>query len=176
MTQHDSEHSGEEADDLPLKMRAALRDAFRSKAPIDAEVDRAILAQAGEHLDKNLSKREAIQVTKDTGVSRKTWLSLAVVAAALLLVANLTIFRGNSDQPGPTPLAIVRSSNGELAREDLDGNGRVDILDAFLLARKLEEGIANDAWDLNQDGKVDQVDVQHAAMLAVRLQTSSTKG
>ena len=176
MTEHNSEHPDEETfADLPLKMQSALRDAFRSTEPIDTEIDQSILLQAREHLEQT----GKIHVTQESqSWSRGVWISIATVAAALFLVASLTMFRNGSDQSGPSSMGIARSTNGaELAREDLDGNGRVDILDAFLLARQLEQGeVNNPAWDLNGDGKVDQMDVQQAAMFAVRLNNGSTKG
>ena len=56
------------------------------------------------------------------------------------------------------------------APEDIDGNGRVDILDAFVLARRLKTSAAiQPAWDVTGDGRVDVADVDAIAMAAVRL-------
>ena len=55
------------------------------------------------------------------------------------------------------------------AREDINHDGRVDILDAFQLARELESG-AKPAADLNGDGVVDQRDADLIAARAVRLE------
>ena len=61
----------------------------------------------------------------------------------------------------PPPLAI---------REDIDLSGRVDILDAFALARHLKAGAPTRAeWDINQDGSINQADVDAVAMTAVQL-------
>ena len=55
-------------------------------------------------------------------------------------------------------------------REDIDRNGRVDILDAFALARKVEaKSPAEPDWDVNRDGVVDAADVDAIAMKAVAL-------
>jgi len=55
-------------------------------------------------------------------------------------------------------------------REDLDGNGRVDVLDAFLLARALRDGgNLEKAWDLDHDGRVDRHDVDLVLERARRL-------
>ena len=52
----------------------------------------------------------------------------------------------------------------------MDRNGRVDILDAFRLARSIEaRGEADPQWDLNSDGRVDKDDVDLVASAAVRL-------
>jgi len=54
--------------------------------------------------------------------------------------------------------------------QDIDGSGRVDILDAFTLARVLDERRAVERkWDVTGDGKVDRADVDAVAMSAVRL-------
>jgi hypothetical protein len=47
----------------------------------------------------------------------------------------------------------------------------VDILDAFLLARRIEndESLSGD-WDVNGDRAVDSADVDAVAMAAVRLE------
>ena len=56
------------------------------------------------------------------------------------------------------------------AYEDFDGNGRVDILDAFALARLVETSAAvADDWDLTGDGAVDGQDVDVIAFAAVSL-------
>ena len=58
------------------------------------------------------------------------------------------------------------------APEDIDGNGRVDILDAFTLARHLDSTAAlQSRWDVSGDGRVDGADVDAIAMAAVRLST-----
>jgi hypothetical protein len=47
---------------------------------------------------------------------------------------------------------------------------RVTILDAFSLARQLKAGKTPDkSWDVNQDGRVDQADVDALAARAVAL-------
>jgi len=57
-----------------------------------------------------------------------------------------------------------------LAPADVDGSGRVDILDAWSLARRLrDEAPLESRWDLDRDGDVDDGDVRAAAQLAVRI-------
>jgi Dockerin type I domain len=57
------------------------------------------------------------------------------------------------------------------ARGDLNHDGRVDVLDAFQLARELKQGKPlPKAMDLNGDGKVDEADVQIIAKRAVSLE------
>ena len=64
--------------------------------------------------------------------------------------------------------AVVAPS--KVVPSDIDGNGRVDILDAFKLARGIE-GVERGAteWDINGDGVVNREDVDYVAFKAVRL-------
>ena len=65
------------------------------------------------------------------------------------------------------------SNSGELtiAREDLDGNGRVDIVDAFILASWLRDdpGCLALEYDFNGDGTVNRADADYIASKAVRI-------
>ncbi|MEO1129230.1 MAG: dockerin type I domain-containing protein [Planctomycetota bacterium] len=54
---------------------------------------------------------------------------------------------------------------------DYDGDGVIDILDAFALARTIETQVAIEPmWDLNGDGVIDDDDVVVIAQAAVRLE------
>ena len=52
---------------------------------------------------------------------------------------------------------------------DLDGNGRVDILDAFAIAREIQNGRNQPRFDINGDGRLTQADVNEIAQRAVTL-------
>lgn len=66
--------------------------------------------------------------------------------------------------------AAVILLSGPKAREDINRDGRVDIRDALLLARKISAGqVLGLDWDLNGDGRVDQSDVVMIASQAVKL-------
>jgi hypothetical protein len=75
---------------------------------------------------------------------------------------------------------ILRSSPAvtppqQFAVGDIDANGRVDILDAFMLARTLAHGkAADDRADLSGDGRIDDADVQAIAAMAVSISTGSS--
>ena len=80
---------------------------------------------------------------------------------------------GSRGEPGGgagsgTKLAI---HPGSVLREDLTGDGKVDVLDAFFLARQIKNGGPLDLkWDVNGDGVVDQRDVDWIASKAVSLE------
>ena len=50
---------------------------------------------------------------------------------------------------------------------DLDGDGRVTVLDAFALARALESHVIAGAIDVNHDTRVDENDVDAVLAMAV---------
>jgi len=57
-----------------------------------------------------------------------------------------------------------------LRKQDLDRSGRVDILDAFFLARQIEkQPELSNQWDVTGDGNVNQNDVDAIASTAVRV-------
>jgi len=64
--------------------------------------------------------------------------------------------------PGP-PIAPAVSTSVA----DLDGDGRVTVLDALILARSVEAGRRDAAFDVNRDGRVDEDDVNAVLALAV---------
>jgi hypothetical protein len=96
-----------------------------------------------------------------TGALR--WLPwLTVGAAAILLLMALPHF---SKRAAPTS-----ARDSAFARWDLNRDGRVDILDAFSLARQLKQGAVSDRQlDFDGDGAVDERDVSAIAAHAVKL-------
>jgi hypothetical protein len=90
----------------------------------------------------------------------------AAAAAAVVIVGLILPHRGAVNEPKP------RYS----LKGDLDGNGRVDILDAFSLARRLRDANgrslpADQLQDVNGDGVIDQKDVDLLARMAVQVDT-----
>ena len=53
---------------------------------------------------------------------------------------------------------------------DINGDGYVDVLDAYLLQRRIEAAGDLDAqWDFTRDGRIDRADVNAIATVAVKL-------
>ena len=74
---------------------------------------------------------------------------------------------GLTKKPEPTTDSFSLS---KVQATDIDRNGRVDILDAFKLARHIESaGRTETEWDFNGDGLIDRSDVDVVANAAVRL-------
>ena len=130
------------------------------EAPAEAvpeRVDQAIRQQARFRLTplrrKHLQRRVA---------------SVAAVAAALLLCVWMP-WSAKDKAPARHRGEAVADEAVQL-REDLDGNGRIDVLDAFQLAREIAAGrTGNGPRDFDGDGQVDDADVEHLASLAVRI-------
>lgn len=59
---------------------------------------------------------------------------------------------------------------------DLDGSGRVDIVDALTFAQRLPAYGVSLAHDMNGDGRLDQADIDAIAMRAVTLNPAGQRG
>jgi dockerin type I repeat protein len=87
-------------------------------------------------------------------------------AAAMVLLAAL-LWTGWLQNRDRTP---EQASRTVVLLEDVDRNGRIDILDAFWLARHLRTGASLEpGWDMNRDGRVNEQDVDWLARRAVKL-------
>ncbi|HWE95210.1 MAG TPA: dockerin type I domain-containing protein [Tepidisphaeraceae bacterium] len=150
--------SDESFDDaLPAGLREDLLRLHAPAAPVPPQIDAAILSRAKAGYAKRVRWRPVAR-----------WAALAgsiAAAVAIAFVLRAALFH-------PTPHQLARFAPG-----DIDGNGRVDILDAYLLAKRLGAGVKPDrAWDVNGDGVVDQKDVDWIANRAVRIVDESGGG
>src|SRR3954469_8772141 len=141
--------SPEPTDENLERFARALRSGEENRRVfVPPTLDEAILKQARERFGAS-EKRDSFQI----------WRWLALVGVAALLALAIFIF------PRAKPSAI--------AREDINGDGHVDILDAFALAKSIEAGKGDKIFDQNGDGKIDDSDVQAIASVAVRLDRKS---
>jgi len=158
MTDHNRQFDDAEQHVSP-QFRKDLRALFDPPGPVPQQVDKAILASAGACLRK-----------RKHGTPHRLIIPLrwAAVAAAAVIVLGTILYH----QAVPTnhQSSIINHQSVAERRADIDDNGRVDILDAFRLARDIESrGQADTKWDLNGDGVVDRKDVDVVAVAAVRL-------
>lgn len=130
---------------------------------VGPEVDETIFAMAR----RSLRRGRIFQFIVRRG-------AVAATAAALLL--GFWLLAQPDQQPAAAPVCVPRAGRPATrapvtaAVEDIDRNGRVDILDAFALARRVQARSAERReWDVNQDGVVNQGDVKTIAMAAVKL-------
>ena len=136
--------------DAPTALARDLRRLYSPDIAVPAVRDEAVLSGARLPLARQRRPRRVL------GWS---------VAATILLAALIwTVWLQNR---GRTP---ERASFTAVLREDMDRNGRIDILDAFWLARHLRTGASLDpGWDVNRDGRVNEQDVNWLARRAVKL-------
>ncbi len=136
----------------PPALVAALKNLPPAKVPVPSAVDETILRQAREHLD------DRRKVVAPAFARRQKWLAIA---------ASLTVF-GSAIFLFTRPDAVTTPPT-KFAREDINEDGQVDILDAYALSLKLDEGKTAPAQDLNSDGKVDAQDAEAIAQKSVQL-------
>ncbi len=155
MTEHNRHFDGVDQRVSP-RFGKDLRALFEPPGAAPREVDKAIMDLAAARLAsrRHVAPRRLIIPTR--------WAAVAAAAVVVFgTVLYTTVMRDNSQSIRP-PLAEGRA--------DIDSNGRVDILDAFRLARHIESrGQDETQWDLNDDGLVDRQDVDLVAFAAVRL-------
>lgn len=109
---------------------------------VPQSVDEAVLARA---------RKRFAEVRRRRARFRTAWWTAAAASIAFIAVAGLSL--------------IERT---RYERADIDRNGRIDILDAFTLARRVQQGAATGP-DMNGDGVVNRVDVDMVAAEAVKL-------
>ncbi|MBP8303149.1 MAG: hypothetical protein KBE04_03370 [Phycisphaerae bacterium] len=118
-----------------------LRRLYRAPTAVPGRADQVVLSYGRRHLRPRT----------------RIWLYRVATAAAVLLLLFGLVF-------------IEKSGQERTLLGDVDRSGTVDILDAFQLARRIEQSARLDPrWDLNGDGIVDRKDVDVAGSLAVRL-------
>src|SRR2546425_5802974 len=136
----------EESLQAPEKLVDALNLLQKERIFVPPTVDEAVLQGAREHLRRLERPRSRWN----------PWLSWAAMAACLALAVWLGERFSSPTRARP------------FAREDINHDGRVDILDAFVLSRWIETGGTLDPrWDINGDGRVDRADVDAIAARAV---------
>jgi hypothetical protein len=138
----DSEQSLE----APPRLVAALKAGAERTVFVPPAVDRAILEAGRAQL--NPEKKAALS-------GWRRWAFWPALVGACAIVALIV---------------RVLMPPAHFAREDLNHDGKVDILDSFALARELKTGRALPAkFDVNGDGVIDERDVTSIAAHAVAL-------
>jgi hypothetical protein len=140
--QHDFEQNLE----APSRLVMALKEISHREIFIPPQVDHAILKAARERLAPRAKVRFG---------NFRHWMLWPALAAACVFVACA---------------AWLLTSRPHYAAEDLNHDGKVDILDAFALARQIKSPAhLSQSLDINGDGVVDERDVALIASHAVQL-------
>jgi hypothetical protein len=130
-------------DELPANLREDLASLYAAKGGVPANVSDAILNRAHAQL-AGLHRSSRPRTLR--------WLAAAAAAAACVALVGRVVLRS------------------PVWPEDIDGNHRVDIVDALKLAHQINSGQGR---DLNGDGVADRRDVDTIAVAVVRLDTNS---
>ncbi len=150
------EHFDEDLDlRISPKLSEDLNTLFKPQFSVPPELDRAIMDQANRRL---VQRHWRHRIFRHINLWR-----VAAAAAVIIFAFSLNL----TQKPGPS---TSRSVLVEAQAVDIDRNGRVDILDAFKLARHIESANRTDKkWDINEDGVVNSKDVDLVASAAVSL-------
>ena len=167
----------EQEPEAPAKLVTDLKDLHKEHIFVPPKVDQSILNAAREQLEET-SREPAEQET-----ARQPWIpqwAPWAAAASLMLLLFLTL--PGEKHTSPSALAEASVSAEEVApkqkplspaamisRKDINKDGQVDILDAFMLASRIQTGAIEENWDINGDGQVNQADVEEISAFAVKL-------
>ena len=152
-------------EELPDAVKATLKQRFGLVPDVPSNVDQLILTDARRHFEQygpaalRLKKRQRVFVWRWAAIG-------STVAAAGVL------FFAMRPQQMPEESRMTTTSNAVSAdvalMSDVDRSGRVDILDAFAMARQIRSG-QNESYDINHDGRFDETDIDIVAREAVKL-------
>ena len=153
---------------LPDTFVRRLKEVEQIPFEVSSEKHAEILGQSKRELTPQLIVRPQRRWTRVVA-------AVSSVCAALVLIA--IVQRGDHESAEGLPVADLISkvaespvvAVSELDPKDIDENGRVDILDAYAMARLLESGDHGGTWDFNSDGQTDEDDVRLVALDAVML-------
>ena len=151
--------------EVPQELARDLARLYGKDVPVPPEAEARILARAGSRFAGQKHRRQAAW-----------WLGAAASAAAAVVVACV-LFQTLGGPHGDPHRSEVASSEFPVPehegarKEDFDRNGTVNIVDAMLLARRIESSVRPEpSWDINGDGVVDRADVDAIGRAAVSLQ------
>jgi hypothetical protein len=145
---------------LGERFSSDLKALVEPQTPVPAEVDRAVIDRVQQRF---MRRRRALTLR---------WAGPVAAAAAVIVFAlTINMPKRSVREPSTEQFNAVRSrAVFRPVLADIDASGRVDILDAFKLARHIESSVRPDKkWDINRDGRVNRADVDAVAFTAVRL-------
>ena len=136
----------------PPSLKAGLGGLFPTPA-VSRFRDEQILAAARQQLSRRNRMRWVIRYAVGS-----------VAAAAVILIAIKTTHVTHREQ------ASFEADRTVASAEDVNRDGKLDILDAYFMARKVaaNETLSKE-WDFNRDGAVDNKDVDVVAFSAVKI-------
>jgi hypothetical protein len=144
---------------------------------VPPEVDEFILNATREHLGE--TSREPVEPATVAQPWFSQWAPWAAAAASLVLLLSLTLpfLTPGEKQSSASAEEVVLNQKPpspatkatKISPKDINKDGQVDILDAFMLASRIQTGAIEENWDINGDGQVNQADVEEISDFAVKL-------
>jgi len=150
MTDPHEQRDGEPQVEAPQSLAHDLARVFGSAPSVPASVDDKVMTMARKRFARVRRVRTLVRLG-----------GVAAAAAAMFLAVVIFGMREKD--------VASRATLQPAAREDIDANGSIDILDAFALARSVDAGRGRAEWDVTGDGAVDRGDVDAVARVAVSL-------
>src|SRR5882672_7006797 len=153
-----NEHENLEA---PPRLVAALSELPRESVFVPPTVDATLMKAARQHLGGPEKKRigwfRLIPWSVATaGLAVVVFLAYPHAKEKILAPGRSKVSRSTKSVQGwenASETGIQPQTHGAYVREDLNGDGKVDILDAFMLAKKLQGTPSSDRrLDVNGDG------------------------
>ena len=142
---------------FPDRLAEDLRSLLRVDLPVPGEIEDELVTLARGRLSRRgrlrLHARRAGPLAAAAGLAITAWI-------------GLWWMRGGGTGPALSPPGQARVAS----IFDIDASGRVDVLDAFIVARALHQGeTADSKWDVTGDGAVSSLDVDAIAAVAVSI-------
>ena len=173
---HDNSTALPDGDDgltLPATLRADLGELCGRSVEVPGWVDEAVLGAARGRLGAQAGRRTASPALPREGggsVVRRIGAVLAVAAAIALVVWLGQFAFGPADEGAQKTGPRADRPVVPAGPADVNGDGVIDILDAYVLQRRIERArLLQEQWDLTGDGVIDDDDVHAIAHQSVRL-------
>jgi len=147
----DPENQGNDEFEFPPTLREKLSSGHPTPS-VPAEFSARLLASAKVGYALRMRRRRIVR-----------WSAVIGSAAAIIILSLLFLLPNHRSSP-------------HLAQAgDVNHDGRVDILDAYVVAKAISTGGKLDpVWDVNHDGVVDQKDIDWIAAAAVNVTGNPT--
>ena len=161
------------------KLGEALRRLEKERVFVPGKVDEAVLARVKKHFGQEKAGQTAVgaEVIEETGAAGvigdsalfrkkpvkvrrpvRRWQKWLPLAASVAIAAVMVQF----------------ARVGRLVPGDVNADGRVDVIDALVLAERVRSGETRRRWDVNGDRMVDGRDSEEIMARAVDLERSGS--
>ncbi|MFK7789315.1 MAG: dockerin type I domain-containing protein [Phycisphaeraceae bacterium] len=157
-------------DALPDAIIDALRDLDGPAVLPDANRDADLLSGARQHLATSGLSRKRRNLRLFFAGSTGGAIAAAAMIAFVVFIGN-PVSEPQADQEFAAATSPNSSQQTAERKGDIDQNGTIDILDAYALAKAQQRGEGDPQYDLNNDGQVNQRDIDFLANQAVALNT-----